>query len=63
MKLNIKRLESERERRKLSREEFSRLLGLHWTTYGKIVKNESTTLKTITSIAAILKVKEKALVA
>ncbi|MFA5348094.1 MAG: hypothetical protein WC294_08150 [Methanoregula sp.] len=63
MKLNIKKLEAERERRKMCREDFSRFLGMHWTTYGKMVETESTTLKRITSMATILGVKDKSLVA
>jgi len=62
MKLNIKKLEDERDRRKMSREDFSRLLGLHWTTYGKIIERESTTLARITSMAVLLGINDWALI-
>ncbi len=54
MKLNIKKLESERDRLGLSVYDFSEKLGLNKTTYGKIRDSESTTLKTINLIAAKL---------
>ena len=62
MKLNVKKLEAERKRRKMSREDFSRFLGLHWTSYGKIIDRESTTLARITSIAVALGISDKHLV-
>lgn len=54
MKLNIRKLESERERLKLRKAEFSQYLGLSPTAYDKMFSSESTALKTVTKIAARL---------
>ena len=54
MKLNIRKLESERERLKMRKAEFSQYLGLSPTAYDKIFGKQSTTLKTITKIADAL---------
>jgi DNA-binding Xre family transcriptional regulator len=54
MRLNIRKLESERERVGLRKTEFSKYLGLSATTYDKMLISESTTLKTLTKIASAL---------
>jgi len=56
MRLNIEKLETERRRKNLSKEAFSEFLGLHRTSYGKILKHESTTIKTLNWIAEKLHV-------
>jgi transcriptional regulator with XRE-family HTH domain len=54
MKLNIKKLEAERKRLGLKMPEFSKRLGFTATNYGKMVDSRSTSLKTLTKIAAKL---------
>ena len=51
MKINIKKLESERKGMGISRAAFSRKLGMTDSTYAKIIDSESTTLRTLTRIA------------
>ena len=56
MKINTKKLEAERKRLKLSMRGFSKRFGLEASTYRKICEAESTTLKTLTKIASILRI-------
>jgi hypothetical protein len=62
MKINITTLENDRVRRGMSREDYSRMMGLHFTAYGKMLKSQSTTMKRIGAMATILRIKEKRLV-
>jgi len=62
MKINTIRLEKERKRRKLTREKFSVLFSLHPTTYGKIIKTQSTTFKRLSQIADSLRINPKLLI-
>jgi nicotinic acid mononucleotide adenylyltransferase len=54
MKINTKKLESERVRLGMSKIAFSKKFGLESSAYGKIIDSESTTLKTLTAIAEAL---------
>ena len=56
MKLYIRKLEAERKRLKLTKTAFSRKFGLTDSTYQKMLKAESTALKTLTKIASVLKI-------
>jgi transcriptional regulator with XRE-family HTH domain len=51
MKIDKRKLESERKRLGISMAAFSRKLGMTDSTYSKIIDSESTTLKTLTRIA------------
>lgn len=59
MKLNIKKLEAERARLALKKVEYSRLFNMSETAYGKMLRNKSTALSTITKIAAVLNLDPK----
>ena len=54
MKLNIKKLEHERKRIGVSMAKFSKGFGLCASAYSKMLRNESTALKTLTTMAAVL---------
>jgi DNA-binding Xre family transcriptional regulator len=54
MKINTQKLDYERKRTGLGMMAFSRSLGMSGSTYGKILKSESTTLKTLARIATAL---------
>ena len=58
MKLNLKKLEAVRERKRLSKVAFSKAIGLKDETYRKIYNagGEAVTVKTINRIAEALKV-------
>jgi transcriptional regulator with XRE-family HTH domain len=56
MKLDKKRAERERIRLGISKAEVSRRLELGDSAYGKIIKNESTTFKTLTRLSIIFHV-------
>jgi transcriptional regulator with XRE-family HTH domain len=55
MKINKRKLESERKRLGLSRAAFSRKIGMTDSTYSKILQSQSTTLKTLSKIADALR--------
>jgi hypothetical protein len=54
MRLNIEKLEKERKRLKLNRSAFSRHLGLHPSTYHKMVVSETTSIARMNEIAKTL---------
>jgi transcriptional regulator with XRE-family HTH domain len=54
IKLNIKRIEQERKRLKLSQAKFSRLVGLSDSAYWKIKETESTTIPRLNKIGNAL---------
>ena len=54
MKINTKKLDYERKRTGMGMMAFSRSCGMSDSTYGKILRNESTTLKTLAKIADAL---------
>jgi transcriptional regulator with XRE-family HTH domain len=54
MKVNMQKLEIERNRLGLSKTAFSKKFGLSPAAYRKIEAAESTTIKTLTKIAATL---------
>lgn len=54
LKINVSKLESERERMNESQEKFAARLGIKQTTYSAIVNKATTTFKTLTSIADAL---------
>jgi len=55
MKINTRKLEAERKRLKLSMRGFSKHFGFDESTYRKICDVESTTFKTLTKIASVLR--------
>jgi transcriptional regulator with XRE-family HTH domain len=59
MKVNIKKLEKERKAMGLGKMAFSRSCGMTDSTYGKILQSKTTTLKTLTTIAGVLKIDPK----
>ncbi len=61
MKINIQKIEDRRQRKSIGKQEFSVMIGLTVTSYGKIIKHESTTLKRLNAIAEALGVAPKSL--
>ncbi|MHB8123142.1 MAG: helix-turn-helix domain-containing protein [Desulfuromonadaceae bacterium] len=56
LKIDVLKIEAERERRKESQEKFARRLGMKQTTYSAVIKKASTTLKRINQMANRLQV-------
>jgi len=61
MKINVNKLEAERERLGLTKAAFSRKIGFKDSTYFKLIDSESTTLKRLSAIAKALGVNPKTL--
>ncbi len=62
LKINIALIEKERKALNIKKMPFSRLLKMDDTAYGKIIKNKSTTLKTLGKIAKLLQIDWKRLI-
>lgn len=62
MKINIMKIEKERERQKLTRPELAKLIGISRQAYSDFLRTGSTKLSTLTKIAKVLDIDGKDLI-